>query len=360
MKTRAIERIIEQAVERGAFPAAALLVAVDGGQPALHRAYGQATLQSVFDLASLTKPLATTALAMRLVADGRLDLEAPLSRYWPELVGRPLAEVTPTLLLAHCSGLPAWFPFYELIRARDLSFAAARRFVLQQVLRTPLESAPGTRAVYSDLGFIVLGALLERLGGARLHVLAKRELYRPLGLTHTCFVDLALPLARRPKLPFVPTERCPWRGERLCGTVHDDNTHTLGGVAGHAGLFASAYDVHILARELVAAEAGERSIFERDVVRHFWRARPLRSASWALGWDRPAADGKGSAGRLASPRCVGHLGFTGTSLWIDLSRRAWVVFLSNRVHAGREPNPMKRFRPRLHDAVWRSLSALLA
>ncbi|MCK5797833.1 MAG: serine hydrolase [Deltaproteobacteria bacterium] len=358
MSSRRLEAIVERAVTDRAFPSACLLLAKDGGEPVVHRAFGRARLDSVFDLASLTKPLATTACLMRLAAAGQLDVASPLMSIIPSARRYPVGKATIAELLAHASGLPAWHPYYE--ETAVLSPRAARRRVRQAILSDDLEARPGEKSIYSDLGFILLGWALERLTGTRLDRLMAREVSSPLGLRSTTFVDLEAPLATRPLLPFIPTERCPRRG-RLLGEVHDDNTHALGGIAGHAGLFSTAFEVHLLVRELVAAWAGERSLFDRDVVRAFWAARPAREARGrvdgrALGWDRPSADGRSSAGRLISPLAVGHLGFTGTSVWIDLERRAWLIFLTNRVYYGRERNPMKALRPRVHDAAWRLLA----
>lgn len=364
---RSVDSLLEHAVARRQIHAGVLLAAAHG-QIRIHRAYGRARLDSVFDLASLTKPLATTAVAMKLHADGRLPLSAPLSELVPHLRDRPLGSVRPWHLLSHSSGLPAWRPFYEEHSGR--SAAATRAAVRRAIAREPLDARPGSRSVYSDLGFILLDQLLQRIGRARLDRLAARWIYRPLGLSRTRFFPLgSTPDSRRAKAarfsadeadradargwPLVPTERCPRRG-RLRGEVHDDNCHAMGGVCGHAGLFSTAHDVHLLARELVAAYRGHRSLFAPATVRRFWRRAGVPGSSWALGWDT-GGGATGSGGRYLGQRAVGHLGFTGTSLWIDPERALWVILLTNRVYYGREPNPMKRLRPRLHDAVLRAL-----
>ncbi len=349
---RAVDRLMEEAVTRRVFPSACLLVALEG-QPLIHRAYGRGQLDTVYDLASLTKPLATTAALMQLVARGELDPESLLCEQLPELRG-PARELRLWHLLAHASGLPAWRPFFEQVQG--LAPARRRQAIRRLAAATPLEAPPGKRVVYSDLGFILLDWALERASGLRLDRLAAREVYGPLALRRTCFLPLddRRADALRAQLDLAPTERCPWRGRRLVGEVHDDNCSAMGGVSGHAGLFSTAYEVHLLARELWLAHAGERSIFERETVRRFLGARPVRGETRALGWDRPSAVGA-SCGAAFSRRAVGHLGFTGTSLWIDLERPLWVVLLTNRVYHGREPNPMKALRPRLHDAALRAL-----
>ncbi len=359
-----VESVVARGVEDGAFPAACLLVAKDGGELVVHQAFGRARLDSVFDLASLTKPLATVATLMRRVAAGRLDVDTRVEELIPSARRAPIGQVTVAQLAAHCAGLPAWRPFFEALHT--LPYAEARKRLRRALLSEPLEAEPGERSVYSDLGYLLLDWVLERDSGLRLHRLAHQEVYRPLSLGSTTFrpldeVDASSAEKAADAWPFVPTERCPRRG-RLLGEVHDDNAHAIGGVAGHAGLFSTAHEVHLLARELVAAYVGARSLFERDVVRAFWDARPARSArgrvdGWALGWDRPTQGALSSAGKRPPRVAVGHLGFTGTSIWIDLEHRAWVILLTNRVYHGREPNPMKALRPRLHDAAWRALAS---
>jgi len=349
-RERPIHALLERATTR-AFPSACLLVAREG-QPLIHHAYGRGGLDTVYDLASLTKVLATTAAVMQLTARGELGPTDPVARWLPELARGPSRALWIWHLLAHASGLPAWLPLYE--QARQLPASRRRAVARRLALCAPLQARPGERAVYSDLGFILLDWALERCTGQRLDRLAEQLVFAPLGLLRTRFVDLhrAGAVEAMQALPVAPTERCPWRGRRLRGEVHDDNCHAMGGIAGHAGLFSSAFEVHLIVRELLAAHAGRRSIFTPAVVRRFFRRRPVPGSTRALGWDTPAPRGS-SAGKLFSPRSVGHLGFTGTSIWIDLERQLSVVLLTNRVYHGREPNLLRALRPRLHDAVVR-------
>jgi CubicO group peptidase (beta-lactamase class C family) len=345
---------MEEAAATRIFQSACLLVAVEG-QPVVHQAYGRAELDTVFDLASLTKPLATTAVLMQLTAQGILTPGSRLLPLVPELERPETRSLRLWHLLAHASGLPAWRPFYEAVQ--HLAPSRRRREVRALAATLPLEARPGSREVYSDVGFILLDWALERATGTRLDRLATRLVYRPLGLRRTFFVDLSRDDGdRHParEIPVAPTERCPWRKRRLHGEVHDDNCWAMGGIAGHAGLFSTAYEVHLLTRELVSASHGGRSIFDAAVVRRFFCSHPLAGSTRVLGWDTPASRGA-TCGRHFGPHTVGHLGFTGTSLWIDLERSLWVVLLTNRVFYGREPNPMKAFRPRLHDAVMRAV-----
>jgi len=352
-----VDRLLQQAVARGLFPAACLLVAREG-ELVLHQAHGRPRrVDTLFDLASLTKVLATTAVAMQLAAQGRLDPDDRASRWLPELDRPQTRSMRMVHLLAHCSGLPAWLPLFRHPQVLQASPTRRKSIIRRLVASTPLSHPVGRETVYSDLGFILLEWAIERCGGEPLDRLARRMVFAPLGLGRTRFIrsnrsGLVERLRRR--WPFAATERCPWRKRRLLAEVHDDNCHAMGGVAGHAGLFSTAHDIHLIARELVAAYHGGSSLFDRQVVRRFLLRRPRPAATRVLGWDTPSARGA-SSGRFFGRRSVGHLGFTGTSLWIDLERPLWIVLLTNRVHRGREPNPMPVLRPRLHDAVMRAL-----
>ncbi len=344
-----IHQLINAGLTQQHYQSASLLVA-QGGQPLIHQAYGKAQLDSVFDLASLTKPLATTAVMMQLTAEGRLSPDTPLIRLLPELKWPGARDLRIWHLLCHAAGLTAWRPYYQELASRP---ARGRRQAMRRmVAATPPEAHAPAPTCYSDLGFILLDWALERCTGTRLDRLAHNKIFRPLGLTHTFFIDLdrAGPQVHHGRSLIVPTERCPWRKRRLRGEVHDDNCWAMGGVSGHAGLFSTAHDIHLLTRSLVAAYHGAPSIFSRRVVRRFFNHSPLPGSSRVLGWDTPTAE-RSSAGRLFGPHTVGHLGFTGTSLWVDLERSLWIIFLTNRVYYGREPNPMPALRPRLHDAI---------
>lgn len=348
--TRA-ERLMEQALGERVFESAVLLVA-DDGEPVLHQAFGGARLDTLFDLASLTKPLATTTVLMQLCADETLRLGHRVATILPVFSRPETRRIDLRHLLAHTSGLPAWRPLHETLeRALEPDL---RELAVELAAREPLEARPGARTIYSDLGFLLLGAVIERATGRRLDALFHELVAEPLRLRRTFFVDLARPRPRpRRPLRFAATERCPRRDRRLEGEVHDDNARAMGGVAPHAGLFSTADEIHLLCRELCAAYWEERSIFDAKTVRVFFDAR-LGPGRRALGWDRPAARGA-SCGRRFGRRSVGHLGFTGTSVWIDLELERWVILLTNRVYHGREPNRLRPFRPRLHDALLAAL-----
>ncbi len=369
-----IEQEMDAAVGRGVFPGAVLLVR-DAGRLVYLGPFGARSLEpqrtpmqesTIFDLSSLTKPLATTVAMMVLVRDGRLRVDDRVTRFFHNFGVHGKTHVTFRHLLSHCSGLPAWRPFFKDIldierkggRINFLATQGAKEHVYNEIQRLRLEAPPGERAVYSDLGFMLLGAVVEEIAGVNLDRFCQEKIFRPLGLRATAFVDLTLLRARRiePITEMIaPTERCSWRKRIICGEVHDDNAYAMGGIAGHAGLFASARDVDALLVRLKQCYDGTDRFIPQSIVREFWtRDGAVPDSTWALGWDGPAAVNS-AAGTLFSPRTVGHLGFTGTSLWLDLERDRHVILLSNRVHPSRDNDAIKQFRPRIHDLIHQTL-----
>ena len=371
----AVAREIEAAVETGAFPGAVLLVS-RGAAVVHHAAFGSRMRDpetspmrpdTIFDLSSLTKPLATTTAVMLLVAERKLQLDDRVTRFFPSFGVHGKTHVTVRQLLAHCSGLPGWRPYFQdiarLEREGRLNFVAspgAKEWVYDQIQRERPEYETGTKSVYSDLGFMLLGELVEMLARMPLDRFCHERIFRPLGLRSTAFVDASL--VRRGKLrpvtdAIAPTERCPWRKRVLCGEVHDDNAYAMGGVAGHAGLFSSARDLDRLATTLRESWLGQNVFLPSSIVSEFWRRDdPIGSSTWALGWDTPSPTGS-SAGTRLGPHAVGHLGFTGTSLWIDLERDVRVTFLTNRVHPRRDDDRIRQVRLKVHDAVMEGLES---
>jgi len=322
--------------------------------------------ETVWDLASLTKPLCTSAAAMLAVESGELTLEERVGALLPSWRGGLRDELRIEHLLAHEGGLPWWLPFY-----RDLPAGPRperRRALRAALLELAPAQGPGAQAVYSDPGFLLLDWALEEAAGEPLAQRVARTLWRPWGLD-LGFVEQGRapgladggPLWCRDDLlrraPVAATERCPWRGRVLRAEVHDENAHFLGGRAPHAGLFGRVGDVLGFGLGLLAVALGRSRMagLSAASVERFWRGggRP-QGATWALGWDRPSPGGS-SAGRRVSGRARGHLGFTGTSLWIDPERAAVVVLLSNRVHPSRSEERLRALRPLLHDCVWETL-----
>jgi CubicO group peptidase (beta-lactamase class C family) len=305
------------------------------------------TLETIFDLASLTKVIATTSLVMRHLHDGRLELDAPIRTLLPSWRGADRAAVTVRQLLDHSSGLPAHVRLWEHARGRD-AFERA-------IAATPLEAPPGARSVYSDLGFILLGFLIADVGGRPLDEQwadwHRGALPRDAILA---FGAVGSPAPGRPGFPgsVAPTELDPWRGRVLRGEVHDENAAALGGVAAHAGLFGTAHAVGAFARLVLQTFQSPTPLGSPDAMRVFARqSRP--DDSRALGWDtmRPTS----SCGVLMSATAIGHTGFTGTSLWIDPEQDVYVVLLTNRVHPTRENQALPQLRPRFHDVVMRAV-----
>jgi CubicO group peptidase (beta-lactamase class C family) len=373
MDFRAVEESFERAIAEQVFPGAVLLV---GKNDAIvyERAFGNRSLlpqktsmltTTIFDMASLTKPLATSIALMHLVREKKLRLDDQVTRVIPMygVFGKSLT--TFRHLLNHSAGLPAWKPFFEEItkseKAGRINFVgsrAAKNYVYEQIHRDRPEASPGSRSLYSDLGFIVLGEVVEILSGNTLDRFCQERIFKPLDLRSTGFVDLTQIRTRRlqPVEEIIaPTENCPWRKKILCGEVHDDNAYAMGGVAGHAGLFSSARDVHTLLTRLRQCLQGKDDFLPQALLKEFLtRDNSSKDASFALGWDTPS-NGKSSSGTLFSNRAVGHLGFTGCSAWWDLEKNCHVILLTNRVHPSRKNEKIKDFRPEVHDLIMKAL-----
>jgi len=322
-------------------------------------------IDTVFDLSSLTKALATTVAAMVLTRDGKLRLGDRVSRLFHNFGVHGKTGVTFRHLLAHCSGLAAWRPFHERIaaieKAGKVNFMAshgAREFTYEEIHRERPEAPPATRAIYSDLNFMLLGETIEQVTTLPLNRFCRDRIFRPLELRSTDFIDIALVRSRRLERVtemFAPTEICPSRGRLLVGEVEDENAYAMGGVAGHAGLFAPAREVDRIAAHLIACWAGRSDFIPREIAREFWtRDRTVAGSTWALGWDTPSPEAS-SSGHHFSPGAVGHLGFTGTSIWIEPAREIAVSLMTNRVHPRRDNQAIRHFRPRIHDLIMEAI-----
>ncbi|HSF41228.1 MAG TPA: serine hydrolase domain-containing protein [Thermoanaerobaculia bacterium] len=345
-----VDRLLESFRERGAFPGGVLAAGHRGTLAHLH-AFGRLTYDAdappvsagtLYDLASLTKVVATTTMAMILVDEGRLDLDQPVRELLPGFTGPGKEAVTVRHLLTHSSGLPAVAPLYQEIRERAA--------YLERIQAMALEFPPGSRSTYSDLGIILLGEILERTAGQPLDAFVRERVLEPLGMRDTLF---RLPVELRPRI--APTEVDPWRGRLIQGEVHDENAFAMGGVAPHAGLFGTAGDLARFAQMLLDGGTFEgRRIVSPETVELFTRRAGIPGSDRALGWDTKSAEGS-SAGTLFSSRSFGHTGFTGTSIWIDPERELFVILLTNRVHPTRENNLIREVRPAVADAVVRAL-----
>jgi CubicO group peptidase (beta-lactamase class C family) len=317
--------------------------------------------ETVFDLASLTKVLATTTAVMLLVEQGRLELDDPVAKVLPHFGERDKERVTLRHLLTHSSGLHPWRGFHETLLERErkkgerwIGTKAAHDFVLESICRSALVHEPGSAAVYGDLDFIVLGAVVEAVSGQPLDQLCHERIFAPLGMHATRFLREPAPEAERRR--FAATENCPWRGRIVWGEVHDPNAAAMGGVAGHAGLFAPVDDVMRFGTALLDVWHGRSLALPRERLVEFAARQSLPPGSdWALGWDTPTAGGS-SSGRYFSPQSIGHLGFTGTSLWIDFDAQAVVVMLTNRIHLVAKKSKFT-LRAEIHDLVREAFAA---
>jgi len=376
-KLARVERALDKSIDRAEIPGAVVLARMprDGEVVEFFTARGHAVVrperipmsrETVFDLASLTKPIATTTAVMLLVADGAFGLDDPVAAVLPAFAERDKERVTFRNLLTHSAGLRPWRGFHELLIEKQrktgerlLGTPEGRAWIVDRVLRSGLVHEVGVAAVYGDLDFIALGAAVEKVSGQTLDVFCEERIFGPLGLADTHFyrtsvegADGAAEAGPPPELRrrIAATENCAWRDRILWGEVHDPNASAMGGVAGHAGLFSTADDVMRFARAFTDVWHGRSDALPRELVLEFSRRQRMpQSSDWALGWDTPSP-GMSSSGQHFSAGSVGHLGFTGTSLWIDLEREAIVVMLTNRVHLVAKRSRFE-LRPEVHDLI---------
>jgi serine-type D-Ala-D-Ala carboxypeptidase len=339
--------VLREAIAARAFPAAATAVTLRGKLIAL-KAFGRFTFdaqspapaeETIFDLASVSKVVATTTMAMLLYDRGELDLDIPVRNIIPEFASQDprRGAITIHALLTHSSGLPAYEKLFEQAHTRDE--------LLHRAYTTPLTSEPSSVAAYSDIGFIILGEALARIAGEELAQFCQSNIFGPLGMSKTCYRP---PQPLRASIP--PTADDTWFRHRIIqGEVHDENASVLGGVAGHAGVFSSAADVAIFAHRMLSG-----NLLRPETVSLFTRrqASPAGS-SRALGWDTPSQPSQ--SGKYFSPSSFGHLGYTGTSLWIDPERHLSVTLLTNRTWPDNRNQAIQQVRPTFHDAIVEAL-----
>ena len=329
-----IDRVLTAAIKAGGFPGGAVVVGRKGAT-VFEKGYGTlgwnnktpvVASRTIYDLASLTKVVATTTAIMILYDEGRIRLDDPVRKYLPAFGGGAKDDVTIHHLLEHRSGLPAGRDLWRIALTPDEARQAA--------IATPLECLPARCYIYSDLGPDLLGFIVEEVTGKRLDAFVEERVFGPLAMRDTYY---------RPHWTLrdriAPTELTPPRGYPLRGEVHDENAFALGGVAGHAGLFSTATDLAVFAQMMLnGGEINGVRIVSDTTVSLFTARTPARGTR-ALGWDTCGQDG--SCGRYLSARAYGHTGFTGTSMWIDPERDLFVIVLTNRVHAARARRPAK-------------------
>ncbi|MBN2061456.1 MAG: serine hydrolase [Deltaproteobacteria bacterium] len=352
-----IKRFLDQGVQEGVFPGA-VLIAARGGKTLFFHSAGYLSLfpkpvrmkkDTIFDLASLTKPLATTLALMKLADEGEIFLDQPISEIFSWPLPDDKAGITVRMLLSHSSGFAAWEPFY--LNPGRVKKEMRKIVTRKRIMEGVLVCRPGEAHIYSDLGFIMLEWVIEKISGIPLHLFVQNTFYQPLSLKRIYLYNGTLP-DNIQKDMIAATEKCPWRKRIIHGEVHDENAYFLGGYSGHAGLFSCAGDILAIMNMLRGHYLGEREdYFRRETVREFFRRQDIiRDCFYALGWDTPSMEGS-SSGMYFSPNSIGHLGFTGTSLWMDLDRDLTVILLTNRVHPTRENQKIKEFRPLLHDLI---------
>ena len=361
-----IDQTIEEAIASGIFPGASLLVA-HGEKIVWDKVYGYAQKVPVerkmlpgtlFDLASLTKPLCTATLTMLAIQEKACALSDSLKLFYPQTD----SSITLHHLLNHTSGLPAWKPYFQelLIKAPGwVADSQGKEWLIQKIVEEPLLSQPGEKVVYSDLGYILLGAILEKIYSQPLHQLFNARVSLNFGLLKTFFN----PISRGEKTVddnskhYAATEQCPWRGHILCGEVMDDHAYLMGGVAGHAGLFSDAHDCFKWLLELREAGRGTSELITKETFDLFCKVpsnRDPKTPFFTLGFDTP--NQPSSSGNYFSPNSLGHLGYSGTSFWWDREGDLVIIFLTNRVHPSRDNEKIKEFRPKLHDCIWETLA----
>ena len=345
--------VLDQAVNSDAFPGGVLAVGYRDelavhpfGRFTYEKTSPEVTEETIYDLASVTKVVATTTAVMLLEQDSRIDINLPVARYLPEWMNAAAkdpnpawrAKVTVRNLLLHDSGLPAHDKFYEQVHGR--------KNVIERVLAEPLVSEPGTKVEYSDLGFILLGEIIERLTGQELDEFAREEIFEPLAMKHTMFVP---PKSARKMIP--PEEKdAEGRKGVIQGEVHDGNAYAMGGISGHAGLFSTAGDLAIFAQMMLNGGIyAHHRLLQRATIDEFTARVAIANSARALGWDVPVEPS--SSGDYFSPHSFGHTGFTGTSIWIDPEKQLFVILLTNRVYPTAENIKIRQVRPILHDAI---------
>ncbi|MBF0210485.1 MAG: serine hydrolase [Desulfamplus sp.] len=371
----AVARFMQNGVNSGVFPGAVLLVSYKD-EIVFHDAFGLADIYSgqlmqkgsIFDLASLTKPLSTALCMMKLVKKKSILVHNTLGDVLnreeiSKKCDKKKLNISIDQLLCHTSGLPAHKPFYKEVMA--IPKTDRRNMIRQLILNEPLVATPNQEQIYSDLGYILLAWIIEKLSSSRIDIFAHNELYQLLGVNDLFFIPLIETKEDTKNIDghnkidlrmlkfIVPTEMCPWRRKILRAEVHDDNAWAVGGVEGHAGLFGTALAVwRILIEIMRLIHQKDSPLFDGDTLRSFLAKRG--DFEMVAGFDTPSMVGS-SSGRYFSPSSIGHLGFTGTSFWLDPVKSLIVILLSNRVHPNRENQKIKAFRPKIHDIVVNSI-----
>ncbi|MCP4669914.1 MAG: serine hydrolase [Desulfobacula sp.] len=359
MDKNIISNKIDEAISEGIFPGAVLLCAINQ-EIVIHEAYGMANIfekrkmgkDSVFDLASLTKPFATTLALSRLLESDKISLNQKLGSIIEPFQDTDKKDITIDMLLRHTSGLPAYREFYKKIIKNNEN---PRDFLRSLLVNEDLENKPGRHQNYSDLGFMILSWIIEEISHQRLDHFVSQQIYSPLGISDLFFIDLNAKGAvlKKYQQKIVATQQCPWRKKILSGEVDDDNAWAVGGIDGHAGLFGNADSIHKLCCEILNALLNKPTkVLSHDIIKAFVQKRSQHDM--VAGFDTPSKENS-SSGTCFSKSSIGHLGFTGTSFWLDPKTSLIVIFLTNRVHPFRFNEGIKQFRSKIHDLIYAQL-----
>ncbi|MCK5696416.1 MAG: serine hydrolase [Desulfobacula sp.] len=354
-----ISRAIEKAILQGIFPGAVLLCAANQ-KIVFHESYGMADIfekrkmrtDSIFDLASLTKPLATTLALSKLIEREQLFLDQKIGSILKEFKTSPKADITIDMLLRHTSGFPAHREYFKKIIKTDKN---PQQYLRQLLVDEVLENRIDECQVYSDLGFMVLSWIIEKIACQRLDLFVSEQIYSPLEIDNLFFIDIDLKKVKlnQYQKKIVATQICPWREKKLLGEVDDDNAWSVGGIEGHAGLFGDAISIYKLCCEILnALQDKPTKLLAPNIIKSFMQKK--NQHDMVAGFDTPLRKNS-SSGQFFSSSSVGHLGFTGTSFWIDPETSIIIIFLTNRVHPLRFNEGLKKFRPQIHDLIYTQL-----
>jgi CubicO group peptidase (beta-lactamase class C family) len=366
-----VSQRMNQAVEENVFPGAVVLIA-HHEKIVFQGAFGYSrlipekvpmTTGALFDIASLTKPVATATACMLLIHRGDLKLEDPVHKIISNFGNGDKDNVTIFHLLTHSSGFRAWRPLYKEVfpEAKDhperTGDDQTRQAIYGLIHKEPLSYPTGTQSLYSDLNFILLGEIIEKITGMRLDRFCDREIFSKLKLGETFYLPWRdeISQTRMKGKIIAATEDCPWRRKILVGVVEDENAYALGGVSGNAGVFSTASDLYRFLEILLHADSGDSAHFPPKLVHLFLkRNSDVPKSSWAFGWDTPSAPS--ASGKYFSANSFGHLGYSGTSIWADRDQKLAVILLTNRVHPTRKNDRIKKFRPEIHDLIYKAVA----
>jgi serine-type D-Ala-D-Ala carboxypeptidase len=358
MTFESIDTLMRKAVEKGIFPGAALLFS-KADRILFNEVYGYSNIfegrpvsrSTLFDLASLTKPIATAMAVLSLLQQDRIKLEQPLGEIIGQFQKTSKAGIQIRHLLAHNSGLPAYQPYF--LKISEVTPSERKHMLQKLLIEEPMISDIGAQTIYSDIGFMILEWVVETFSAMPLDQFIYQAVYHPLEIGNLFYVKTGAPFS---KMEFAATEVCSWRGRLIQGEVHDENAYVMGGVAGHAGLFGTTESIHEILSLLLGVYRGEKRhrVFRQDLVHLF--LTPQHGAQRALGFDTPSEIGSSCGNLFNKDQTVGHLGFTGTSFWMDLQQSIIIILLTNRLHPTRKNEEIKTFRPMVHDAVMNTIN----